>query len=263
MNYRTIATAAAITSTMVLLGGCVADDYAEFYKPNTSVTEQELAARRLAPPPSEPELVRGSDPNADVPAALADGYLIVGSSTFDGAHATDTNAVAQAKAVGADRVLTFVKSDKAILSAAPITTSATQTPAVADGANAYGSSATATAFATGPETNGVSGPVGGYDYLAVYLVRARFAFGASYRNFSDREARSFREGVMVIAVVNGTPAAAAGLRSGDAIVEAGGHPVIDTQHFNDWLRRELGRPIALTIVRGGRKLDTTVRLATI
>lgn len=267
MSMRIIAGSAAVTFITALLGGCAADEYSEFYKPNANVTAGEIADRRLAPPPSEPELVRGEDPSTDVPAAAADGYLIIGSSSFNGAQASDANAMAQAKVVGADRVLTFVKSASAMRSAAPMTTPTAPPSSTSDSANGVGNNGTATALAattsSGTQTSGVPISADHYDYLAVYLVKARFAFGASYRNLSDKEARTVGKGVMIVAVVHGSPAADAGLLPGDAIVRADRKPVIDTEQLNDRLRDRLGESISLTIVRGGNKLDKTVKLATL
>jgi membrane-associated protease RseP (regulator of RpoE activity) len=263
MSVRIVVGSAAIAVVAAILGGCAADDYAEFYKPNTSVTPEEIAQRRLTPAPAEPELVHGNNPDRDIAAALADGYLIIGASSFNRVEANDANAVAQAKTVGADRVLTFDGSARPAQIAGFV---AAPTASTTSGADASGSAGTATALATTTSDGAQSGDAasaGGSDYLAVYLVKARFAFGASYRNLSGKEARTFGEGVMIVAVVRGTPAAQAGLLPGDAIVEANGQPVIDTRHLNDRLRNKEGRSISVTIVRGGAKMDKTVRLSAI
>jgi hypothetical protein len=79
------------------------------------------------PPPAEPELVHGNDPKVDFPAALAEGYILIGSSSFHGRQTGDAGAVAQAKLVGADRVLIFDKYLRTDEGTMPLTTPTVQT----------------------------------------------------------------------------------------------------------------------------------------
>jgi hypothetical protein len=254
-----------------LLSGCMANGYAEFYKPNANFTAEEIATRRLAPPSSDPDLVRGNDPKVDVPAAVAEGYLIIGTSSFNGPQASDANALAQAKVVGADRVLAFGKYARTTEAVVPITTPTMQTFFTTGSANVFGSGGMATAFGSatttsyGTETSYVPISVDRYDYLAVYLVKARFTFGAIYRDLTSEEAQiaGSVNGVMISAVVHGSPAADAGLLPGDAIVDTDGKPVIDTKQLGAWLRDKQGKSVSVTIVRGGNKLNKTVKLATL
>lgn len=93
------------------LGAAVAgcNGYAKYYSPNPSMSAEVIAELRVNPPPAEPELVHGGDPKVDIPGTLADGYILIGSSSFHGPQANDAGAVAQGKIVGADRVLIFNK----------------------------------------------------------------------------------------------------------------------------------------------------------
>lgn len=127
-------------------------------------------------------------------------------------------------------------------------------------ATAFGS-ATTTSY--GMQTTYVPISVDRYDYLAVYLVKARFTFGANFRDLTNEEAKAVGSvnGVMVIAVVHGSPAADAGLLPGDAIVDANGKPAVDTRQLGEWLRDRQGKSISVTIVREGKKLNKTVQLA--
>jgi membrane-associated protease RseP (regulator of RpoE activity) len=253
-----------------LLGGCMANGYAKFYTPNASITADDIAARRLAPAPDDPELVHGDDPKVDVPAAQADGYLIVGASSFHGPQASDANAVAQAKVVGADRVLVFGKYMGTSQSVVPITTPTTQTSFTTGSANVFGSGGMATAFGSatttsyGTQTNYIPVSIDRYDYLAVYLVKVRYLLGANFRNLTNEEAQAAGtvNGVTIVNVVHGSPAADVGLLPGDSIIIADGKAVIDGKQLNEFLMGRQGRSISFTIIRSGKKLSKTVNLAT-
>lgn len=69
-----------------------------------------------------------------------------------------------------------------------------------------------------------------------------------------------REGVLVVRVGEGTPAAAAGLRSGDVIMSADGMAVLTPAILQKaLLRAEEGRSVALKVSREGRKRDVALK----
>jgi S1-C subfamily serine protease len=67
------------------------------------------------------------------------------------------------------------------------------------------------------------------------------------------------QGVEVVSVVDGTPAARAGLRAEDLIVALDGAPVESMDDLQRLMVAELiGRPVAFTILRGDRALDVPI-----
>lgn len=67
-----------------------------------------------------------------------------------------------------------------------------------------------------------------------------------------------RGGVLVTDVLSGTPAAKAGLQSGDVIVEYAGVRITSPQELQVTVERsEIGRPHELSIVRNGRPMNLT------
>jgi regulator of sigma E protease len=66
------------------------------------------------------------------------------------------------------------------------------------------------------------------------------------------------EEFFVYAVTPGSPAAKAGLKPNDQIVAHDGRPVIHSSVFVDHLRKNVDRPIALTVLRAGRQITLTV-----
>ena len=65
-----------------------------------------------------------------------------------------------------------------------------------------------------------------------------------------------RAGVEVVEVVDGSPAAGAGLRRGDVIVELGGEPVEGVGDLQRLMAAELiGRSVAIRVLRGGETIS--------
>ena len=92
---------------LVLLTGCAENPYATTYRPSSSSVLQSVAQRREQPSPTTPELVKGTDPKHDWATVCSDGYVVIGQSKISGPNASDAQAIAQAKTVGADRVLVY------------------------------------------------------------------------------------------------------------------------------------------------------------
>ena len=71
---------------------------------------------------------------------------------------------------------------------------------------------------------------------------------------AERVGRS--TGLRVVEVVSGGPADRAGLRAGDLLVSAGGHPVSTAQDLQRLMFAEaIGRPMAITVMRNGALVD--------
>jgi S1-C subfamily serine protease len=60
----------------------------------------------------------------------------------------------------------------------------------------------------------------------------------------------------VAEVVQGGPAARAGLRAGDLLITAGGNPVTRAQDLQKLMFSDaIGRPLAITVMRNGALVD--------
>jgi S1-C subfamily serine protease len=69
-----------------------------------------------------------------------------------------------------------------------------------------------------------------------------------------------RDGLLVRAVQDGSPAAAAGLARGDLLVAADGRPLTAVDELFDALEAATGA-LTLTLVRGSEERDVAVELA--
>jgi C-terminal processing protease CtpA/Prc len=78
----------------------------------------------------------------------------------------------------------------------------------------------------------------------------------------EAQAAGTVNGVTIVNVVHGSPAADVGLLPGDSIIIADGKAVIDGKQLNEFLMGRQGRSISFTIIRSGKKLSKTVNLAT-
>jgi S1-C subfamily serine protease len=68
-----------------------------------------------------------------------------------------------------------------------------------------------------------------------------------------------RDGLLVHAVVDGSPAAAAGIERGDLIVAAGGRPVTSADDLYEALDRA-AETLVLRVLRGAEERDVDVNL---
>jgi hypothetical protein len=258
-----------IVVTAMLLGGCAGNPYKQFYQPAPSVAQQDLMQRRVAPPPMLPELYRSGDPKTDIATLAADGYVVIGVSSYNGPRGSDDDALQQGKAIGADRVLTYGKYARTVQTAVPLALPTTQTSITNGTATAFGTGGSATAYGSaltttyGSQTTLIPMSVDRFDFLAVYLVKVKYAFGAQYRNLNATESHQVGtvKGVVLTTVVHGSPAAAAGFLPGDIVLKADGQPVADQAQFNEWLKQRQGQRVTVSINRAGREMNIPVALA--
>jgi hypothetical protein len=170
--------------SLVLLAGCADNPYAKTYQPSSEIVLRSVAQRREQPIPNTPELVKRTDPNKDLAGLCSEGYVVIGQSKFRGSTPNEADAIAHAKAVGADRVLVYKGLASTEHDAVPPTLPSkhasvandTTTPFAPNGAAIIAGSATTTTFGAEPTRNAPT--IVRYDTLAFFLVKENRAFGA-------------------------------------------------------------------------------------
>jgi hypothetical protein len=257
-----------IATYIVLATGCATNPYAQFYQSAAQAMLQSLAQRRVEPAPASPELLRGNDPKDDILSLESDGWIVIGASSFNGPRLSARQAIEQAKAVGADRVVVYGRLSSTERTIMPLTLPTTQTSVTNGTATAFGPNGMATAYGSattttyGTSTTYLPLTIRRYDALAIYLVKVKFVLGANFRNLNALESQHVGSvnGVVLVAVVRGSPAAAAGFLPGDVIAKADGQPVIDFPQLSSFLEQRQGRTVAFIVIRGDRTFGLTATL---
>ena len=229
-----IATAAFIT---LFIAGCSVSPQSriDIAAPETSAPEvfepvpgrdaSVIASLRAAPAPPRAEVIDGKNLSADERQLGAQAYVRIGTSR----HPVEmpdiiATVVEQASKVGADKVLTYPHFQAA-------------------------------------DPAGTGSPI--EVFLAVYYVRFRLPFGATFRDLSAAERKTLISGVQIGNVIGGSPASDANLRVGDYITRIDGKIIDNKAAFQAQLKARAGKVVQLTIQRNGEEFTRSVRLGTV
>jgi len=251
-----------------LLAGCAPNGYRDFYQASSGISPKEIEARRIGPPPELPELIRGSDPTLDIQAAYQQGFGVIGSSSFNGVAASDKQLIEHAKSIGADRVLSYGVYQQTIQTAVPLTMPTTQTSVTNGSATIYGPRGTSTAYGSaqtttfGSQTTFMPVSINRFDFLAIYLVKVRAAFGANFRDITTQEAQQIGtvNAVSIVVVQRGSPAASAGFLPEDIITKFDGQPVLGSTNLVETLKQKQNKKVMFSVLRRGKPISLALTL---
>ncbi len=96
---------------------------------------------------------------------------------------------------------------------------------------------------------------------AVYYVRFKLPFGASFRDLNAAEIEQVgSSGVRIGKVIGGSPAADANLLAGDIVLKVDAESIAGRTAFEKLLRKHTGKRVTLTISRKGIVSTRLVRL---
>lgn len=262
---------ALLAFSSLMLVGC-ASGYKSFYKPASGVTPEAIAARRAGPPPATPVLERSASGNFEtiLAAYMKRGYGMIGHSIFNsGKNESEASALEQGKTVGADLVLVLnPQYTGSVTSNVPITIPTVTQSYTTGSATAYGSGGSATAYGNattttyGSQTTYIPITTHRSDYCAIYFVKARFTFGALVRDLNDgeRQALQTNQGVVVVNVVDDSPAFRADILPGDVIVAYDGVTIPHREGFSKMNEESKGMQVTITIIRHGERLEKSVQM---
>jgi len=171
----------AIALLVLSLTGCAVNGYSKFYQQVPDATPEAIAQIRAAPPPETPLVMYAAKP-PDPKPFMQQGYAVIGYSSFNSGHnEPDSEAVAQAKKIGADLVVIVDPNyTGSVTSQIPLTLPTTTTSQTNGSATAYGSGGSVTAYGNsttttyGSRTTYIPMTVNRYDYGAVYFVKWKF-----------------------------------------------------------------------------------------
>ncbi len=252
------------------LAGCVTvNGYSKFYRSTPGATPERIAQLRASPPPEMP-LVTHASKFPDAKPFYQQGYAVIGYSSFNSGHnEPDSEAIAQAKKLGADLVVIVDPNyTGSVTSQIPLTTPTSTTSYTNGSATAYGSGGSVTAYGNattttyGSKTTYIPMTVNRYDYGAVYFVKQKFVFGVHWRPLKDEERQLLQSnnGLYVDVVVNGTPAFRSDILPGDIIESINGQKVYDEKAASDLLALLKGQQVTVALYRDGHVITKIVQL---
>jgi len=247
----------------LLLAAC-ANPYVTYYHPNVNYDQ----SRRLGTPPEDPQVYAGSNPKEDIQNYEEAGYTLIGYSSFNGANVKYTKAIDEGREVGADVVLVYSQYTNTVSGVMPLTMPHNQVSTTNMNGSVYGNggmatvNGTATTTTYGTETTYVPYSVNRSNYVAIYLAKTKFTFGAFMRNINDQERQAIgsNSGVYVLTVVNESPAFNADILPGDILLKLDNQTISDYQIINSELHQYSGQQVTFTVWRNGKTLKKTVKL---
>lgn len=222
----------AMTSlvALVLSGSVTADE------PATNPYTKNYTSRMPSPksaPANEVQVFRGQDRVADYQTLLEDGYDLLGYSSFEAADVLPEKLTEQAMRVRADLALVYTHRSG-------------ETPASVklDQAKARRESEEAgTAESAKPANNRF------YSYFASFWTKLPTPLlGVHVKQAKEAEAVN---GVEVIAVIKGSPAAVAGLQKGDTLLKLGEAELSKPELLSQAAQRYAGKETEVVFSRTG------------
>ncbi len=254
---------------LALLQGCAAP-FAQFYYDQTGGADLSKLPSVVLPT-GEPQVYRGSDQEQDALKMFEDNYNLVGYSSFNAGNVDENGAITQAKKVNASVVILYSKYTGSVSGSVPLTLPDTRSSSTSLSGSAYGSSGytsySGTAYTTtyGTKTTYIPYTVHRSDYLATYWIKMKPPiFGTHIIDLTPeiKQQIGSNKGVLIYAVIKGSPAFEADILKGDVLRKIGDVAVFDAESFQKALAEYQGREVDVLIVRGDKELHKSVKLGT-
>jgi hypothetical protein len=211
---------------------------------------------RLVPPSGAVEIVTSTDIEGDSLRMMENGYLLLGRSKFQGSELDADAARDAAKSIGASVV--FVKSEyaKTVREAVPMerwTTARGPTGRRGGGADPMHGEF---------KVRFVQRTVDYFDLSATFWAKSRPPiFGVIVENSGGVTTQSAdARGVVVRAVITGSPAARAGVAREDVIVRFAGAEITTADGFFDAVVANKGKNVEVEIVRVAQGKDFRIQV---
>lgn len=248
MRSWVFAVCAALT-----LAGC-ANGYQKFFEAGPPHSQVILSqeAPVILPASGKPKL--------DIDRMYEEGYWVLGAAEFNGAIADTQGAVAQARKIGANRILIWTKYTNTVSGVMPVTTPTTTTAYTSGtitprGYGYSGGSASYSGTTTiyGSQTTYVPYSVSRYDQYALYFApMERKGTGLLLIEPTDevRQQAGTNKGLQVRVVRRGSPAFQADIMAGDLIVAINGYEIVHRDDYPTLIAVNEGKDVEVTLYRG-------------
>lgn len=253
-----------LTLTCMLLGLTSCANLNPYVKNYVPVNER--ASLPVEHPASaEPVLRPGAEPLADLQEMLVEGYDLLGYSAFSAELSSETKAVQQGQATGADVVIyypaVFQRTATTVVPFQLPTHSTSYSTASATAYNSYGGSANAYASGVtqtyGQQWTAIPIQRDTYFQTASYYVKTKRLVGLIFRSPNTAEVNSLgtQRAAVVSSVVRNSEAYKADILPGDIILSADGLTVDQIPDAEAFARVRLGKTVVLEMVRNGQPLQ--------
>ena len=249
---------------LFVLTGC-ASNYEKFYQPRTGINPKDLVR---ATSESEIQVIRVDDLQSSVENFLTKNYEVIGHSGFVGPYEDEEKLKNLAKKVGSPLVVVSTKHSETLTQTLPMYLPQTTTTYHSGGVSTYGTYGTYSGTSTtyGSKVIPVTTTTQRYEHQAVFLMprNTKPRVGVLFRNLTVEERRQYErnEGVILISVIEGTPAFSANLFQGDLILEFSGAKVRDQQDFLQMIRNlpEGKNSHLIKLLRNGQEKSVNLQI---
>jgi hypothetical protein len=256
----------------IILAGC-ANPFRVNYQSTLDKWPGTKAMLMETPEADAPKLITSQDMKKDIMTMLQNGYFLIGKAKFRSPPINEEQALAQAKAVGADAV--FIKQDyvNTKTESIPITELLPDKTITTTETSMFQKDPSAPPSIYQRETSQtlegesyvryVPRSTDYYDYSATFWKKSKpQIFGVLVRALNDETKKRLQSnrGVMVKVVVNKTPAYNADILRDDIITQFAGEPVADPDDFFEKVNTYAGQTITVKIIRDGKPKDITLTL---
>ena len=251
----------------LLIQGCTGAA-GHFYRDQTGGVDV-TADPTIAVSYEKPELRHGNNPEEDALRMLEDGYAMIGYSSYNAANVDENAMLSQAKKVHAAVVLEYSQYTNTVSGSLPLTRPDNQTSYTSLYGSSYGSrgyatySGTAQTTTYGTRTTYVPFSINRYDVLATYWVRlAPQPFGVHARELDPetRQKIGSNKGLIVIAVIKGSPAFRADVLPGDVLRGIGDTELYDINSMQEAASSYAGQKVRVDLLRNGTQISKEIRL---
>ncbi len=217
----------------------------------------------------KPKLYRGNNQEEDYQTMLENGYALVGYSSFNAGNVNENGAYYQAKKVHASLVLLYSKYTNTVSGLLPLTFPDNKT----SNTNIYGTvtgskgsatySGTATTTTRGTKTTYIPYNIHRSDYLATYWVKFKKpVLGIHVLTLTNELRRQIgsNKGMLINAVVIGSPAFRADIFKSDIIKKIGNIDIFDLDSFQESIAKYHGQSVNILLLRDNNEITKTIKL---
>ena len=263
---------------LLALCGCQTNPYTQYY---TNVIPPRDTAR-LLPYSGRTDFmsVPLNDWQAGVQKLMSMGYAYLGYASFEaGAKDFGPQLHEKAKELGADVVLvgsSFARNVSGVMpllnyQPGQVATTYSSGQVNANAFNNRGTYAYGTANYSGQSTTTTPGTfstnyvpysVDRYTYGAGFFRKCSWTFGASYAplDANQRQKLQRNTGLVIIIVVDGTPAFLANILPGDILLTVDGEPITTAENFRAQIDARAGKKVSIGVLRNDKEMTIEMEL---